>query len=328
MRRPPKGGRVKRCPQIGCGTLPTPAIAERIGTMSTTSRAASRRAELATWVRARNGISHSSDIRAAGFTVYDVAGAVSAGMLNRVRRSWLVTPECDARRVAAAGVGGRVTCISAAAIHGFWLPDSARAEQTHVAVKGTASRIASDALRIHWGNGPAPTGPNETEDPILNVLFHVAHCLPRRDALTVWESAIRKKAVTADVLARVAWRSAEAGALATVASALSDSGLETLFVDGMRGAGVRVEQQVWIDGHPVDGLIGSSLVTQLDGFAHHSSAADRRRDLDADARLVLRGYVVLRFDYYQVLFQWDQVRDTILTAMAQGAHRRPVLAVR
>lgn len=328
MPRPPQGRLLKRCPQIGAKRAVLRAPAAKIGDMPTTSRAARRRAELASWVRARQGISHSSDIRAAGFTVHDVAGAVSAGMLNRVRRSWLVTPECDSRRVAAARVGGRVTCISAAAIRGFWLPDSATDEKTHVAVQGTASRIDSDAVRVHWGSGPAPTGRNETEEPTLNVLFHVAHCLPRREALPVWESAIRKKAVAAEVLARVAWRSSGAGALAAVASALSDSGLETLFVDGMRRAGVDVVQQVWIDGHPVDGLIGSSLVTQLDGFAHHSNAADRRRDLEADARLVLRGYVVLRFDYYQVLFQWDQVRDTILTAMAQGAHRRPVLAAR
>jgi very-short-patch-repair endonuclease len=296
--------------------------------MTAASRAIRRRAELIAWIRARHGIAHSSDIRAAGFTVHDIAGAVSAGMLSRVRRSWLVTSECDSRRVAAATVGGRATCVSAAAIHGFWLPDSAQDEKTHIAVAGTASRINSDVVRIHWGHGPAPTGRNQTEEPILNVLFHLARCLPRRDALTVWESAVRKKAVTPDVLARVAWRSSEATALAGVASGLSDSGLESIFIDGLRVVGVSVAQQVWIDEHPVDGLIGSSLVTQLDGFAHHSSAADRRRDLEADARLVVRGYVVLRFDYYQVLFQWDQVRDTILTAMAQGAHRRPILAAR
>ena len=295
--------------------------------MPAASRAAHRHVQLVAWIRRRHGIAHSSDIRAAGYTVHDMAGAVTAGMLSRVRRSWLVTPECDRRRLAAAAVGGRATCISAAAIHGFWLPDSARDEKTHVAVPGTASRVDADLVRVHWGNGPAPTGRNQTEEPILNVLFHVARCLPRRDALAVWESAIRAKSVAPDVLARVAWRSSEAAALAAVASALSDSGLESMFVDGMREAGVSVVQQVWIDGHPVDGLIGSSLVAQLDGFAHHSSAADRRRDLEADARLIMRGYVVLRFDYFHVLFQWDQVRDTILTAIAQGAHRRPVLAL-
>jgi very-short-patch-repair endonuclease len=38
---------------------------------------------------------------------------------------------------------------------------------------------------------------------------------------------------------------------------------------------------------------------------------------------VTRGYVVLRFDYHQILFEWPHVLETILTAIAQGAHRRP-----
>lgn len=194
----------------------------------------------------------------------------------------------------------------------------------HVAVASTASRIPTDGLHVHWGSGPSPVGRNANEDPILNVLFHVAHCLPKSDALAVWESAIRRGEADPDVLARVAWRSTQASELADSASSLSDSGLETRFVDGMRTAGVVVRQQVWIDGHPVDGLVGTSLVVQIDGFAHHGTAADRRRDIAADARLTVRGYVVLRFDYRQILFDWDRVVDTVVTAMSQGAHRRRV----
>lgn len=288
----------------------------------TTHRSAVRHAELSAWLGARNGVAHGSDARAAGFTVYDIAGAVAAGFVERVRRSWLVASGCDARRLAAAKVSGRVTCISGAALHGWWIPDAVSQLDTHVAVTGTASRIPSEGLRLHWGNGPAPVARNANEDPVLNVLFHVAHCLPQRDALTVWNSAVQRKAVEADVLARVAWRSTRAAVLAAVATSLSDSGLETVFVHGMRAAGIAVRQQVWIDGHPVDGLIGTSLAVQIDGFAHHSSPADRRRDLEADARLMARGYAVLRFDYYQVLFQWELVLETILIAMAQGAHLR------
>lgn len=284
-----------------------------------------RRRELVEWIHKRSGVSHTSDARAAGFTGYEIAAAVAAGQLLRIRRSWLVTPDCDRRRMAAASVGGRVTCLSAAAMHGLWIPhrdESDEPEPTHVAVPGTSSRHVSTGLRLHWGTGPAPVGRNANEDPILNVLFHTVQCLPVVDALAVWESAIRKSKVDPHMLQRVAWRRAEAAAIAAVASALSDSGLETQFVAGMRAAGVAVRQQVWIDGRPVDGLIGDSLAIQLDGFAYHSNPADRRRDIEADARLVLLGYVVLRFDYYQVLFEWDVVLHTVLTALAQGAHRR------
>lgn len=287
-----------------------------------------RRRALISWMRPRHGVAHTSDARAAGFSRYEIAAAVAGGDMRRVRRSWLVTPECDPRRVAAASHGGRVTCVSAAALRSLWTPQGESAallhELTHVAVAGTSSRHETDGVTLHWATGPAPIGRNMTEEPILNVLFHVAQCVPQRDALAIWESAVKHKLTDSQVLRHVAWRRAQAAELAALVSWLSDSGLETHFVDGMRQAGVSVQQQVRIDGHPVDGLIGDSLVVQIDGFAHHSSAADRRRDLAADARLVMRGYVVLRFDYQQILFDWDYVRDTILTAVAQGAHRRPV----
>ena len=74
-----------------------------------------------------------------------------------------------------------------------------------------------------------------------------------------------------------------------------------------RPAAFRSRQQVWLDGHPVDALIGERLVTQLRRRSSTIGAKDRRRDLHADARLALRGYTVLRFDYQQVLFDWPFV---------------------
>ncbi|MDL9981154.1 endonuclease domain-containing protein [Microbacterium sp. ASV49] len=283
--------------------------------------------ELTAWVAGRNGVAHTSDVRATHFTAAEVARAVREERLFRIRRSWLVAPDCDPRRIAAASVGGRLTCISAAAVRGLWVPAVRDGSPglIHVAVPGNSSRHDAEGIHRHWGTGPAPVARNSNDDHILNVLFHAAHCLARRDALAVWESAIRQRQIEAGVLRGIAWRSAAAASLATVASALSESGLETYFVDGMRNAGVLVRQQVWIDGHPLDGLIADSLAIQLDGFAHHSSPVDRRRDIAADARLTNLGYVVLRFDYYQVLFEWPVVLETVLTAIARGAHRRAVL---
>jgi len=268
-------------------------------------------------MRRRDGIAHSSDLRASGFADRAVAEAVRRGELRRVRRSWLATEECDPRHVAAASVGGRVTCLSAAALRGLWTPEHA---EVHVAVAGNASRFAAVGVLVHWAAGPAPTSRAMVEDPLLNVLFHVARCASRADALAVWESALRLRLTDVEVLRAVAWRSVRARDLAAVASDLSDSGVETRFLDLMRGIGVAVRQQVWIDGHPVDALIGERLVVQLDGFAHHQGR-DRRRDLRADARLAVRGFTVLRFDYQQVLFDPEHVLDTVRVAMAQRLHR-------
>ncbi|MFC6356989.1 DUF559 domain-containing protein [Luethyella okanaganae] len=82
-----------------------------------------------------------------------------------------------------------------------------------------------------------------------------------------------------------------------------------------------MRQQVVIDGHRVDGLIGDRLVLQIDGFDYHSEPAQRRRDLRDDRRLVLRGYTVFRYDYKQILFEWKTVEAEVLGAIAQGLHR-------
>ncbi|TDN88579.1 DUF559 domain-containing protein [Microbacterium sp. BK668] len=276
-------------------------------------------AALVTWIEARGGVAHTTEAVRSGHSRHHIAAAVAGGLLERVRRSWLVTPGCDERLRAAASVSGRLTCVSAASALGLWTPDH---DLVHVAVARTASRLNSGGLRIHTARGPAPVGPLSTVDPVLNVLFHTARCLDEPDALAVWESAMRKRLVDAGMLEAVQWRSSRAAKLARVAGDLSDSGVETRFVDAMRTAGVEVQQQAWIDGHRVDGLIGRFLVVQLDGFAHHSSPRDRRRDLEADARLQLLGFTVLRFDYFQTLYRPQAVVDTVITAMSQGLHLR------
>lgn len=273
--------------------------------------------ELVPWLLLRAGAAHTSVLRTAGFSVHTMRTAVASGMVERVRRSWLVVPDVDPALRRAVECGGRLTCLSEARRIGLWTPDDTA---VHVAVSPNASRLDAAGVRLHWSSGPAPVGDGTAVDPMINVLFHAARCAPMPDAAAVWESAIRKRLVEPAVLERVAWRSEPARALAATASVLSDSGIETRFVHLMRSLGVRVAQQVRLDGHRVDGLIGRRLVVQLDGFAHHR-AGDRRRDLRADARLALRGFTVLRFDYAQILFHPDEVQEVIRAAVAQGLHR-------
>ena len=273
--------------------------------------------ELAEWVRARGGVAHSTTVGAAGFTMHAMRAAVARGVLHRVRRSWLALPDCDAELRRAAAAGGRLTCLTEARRMGLWVPAHS---ELHLAVPPTGSRSDAPGLHLHWSKGPSPVAPAALTDPIINVLHHVARCVPAAEGLAVWESAIRLKKIDAAVLAGVHWRGESARALARIASHLSDSGIETQFLVLMRTIDVAVRQQVWVDGHPLDALIGEHLAVQLDGFAHHR-AKDRRRDIRADARLMLRGFTVLRFDYFQVLFEPEFVISTVATAIAQGRHR-------
>lgn len=272
---------------------------------------------LADWLTQRGGVAHTSTAAAAGFGPRVISGAVATREVERIRRSWIVTPDCPSSRKRAASVGGRATCVSAAQNIGLWTPTR---EDDHVWVPRSASRLDETGMRLHRATAPVPMVRTDPLEPTVNVLFHVARCLPPVDGLAVWESALRTKRVDADTLAAVAWRSVRASRFSRVATFLSDSGLETHFRELMLTIGVRPRQQVWIDGHPVDALIGERLAIQIDGFAFHSSPADRRRDLRQDARLILRGYTVLRFDYVQILFEPAYVVDAVRLAMAQGRH--------
>ncbi|HEX5858235.1 MAG TPA: DUF559 domain-containing protein [Microbacterium sp.] len=279
-----------------------------------------QRLRIEDWLAAQEGTAHHSRALAAGFTRYAIDTAVSAGRIRRLPRGWIaargVRPEIE----RAIAEGGRLTCVSAAKAHGLWTPphpDSA----LHLRVDPRSGRHDKRDLVLHWSVGPSPVGRYQLLDPVINVLEAVSRCLAFREALTVWESAVRRTELTPELLGRVPWRPESARRLAATASTLSDSGIETLVVDGLRPFGLRVRQQVIVDEYPVDLLVGERLVVQVDG-AHHLEQRQRRRDIRGDARLALRGYTVLRFDYQQILFDWPHVERTILGAVTQGLHRR------
>ncbi|MFC7788710.1 DUF559 domain-containing protein [Microbacterium sp. MAHUQ-60] len=275
------------------------------------------RPPLMTWMHEHGGIAHSRDLRAAGYSPHLIRRAVDAGLLERVRRSWLLTPQCTSDRRAAAEVSGRVTCVTAAMRLRLWTEDVG---SIHLSVPPTASRVAGPGRKLHWGTGPLPVGRFAVDEPVLNVLFQVARCLEPTDAVTIWENALRKDLVTLPQLRRTEWRSTTVTGILERVAVQSDSILETRFLAIMRSCGVAVRQQVLIDSHPVDALIGERLVVQVDGFEFHSVPKARRKDLRQDARLTLLGYTVLRFDYQQVTFDQEYVRETILNAIAQGLH--------
>lgn len=265
------------------------------------------------------GVAHTREAEAAGFRSDVVRRAVATGALRCVRRSWLIGSSADPDAVAAVGAGGRLACRSEARRLGLWIPPGD--ERLHISVAPTYSPARVAGIRYHSSAAPQPVARTAWHEPPINVLAHIAVCAPREDALAVWESAIRKRLVPA-ALARITWSSPRARFLAETASLLSDSGLETILFSRLQPFHLPVRQQVRIEGHNVDGLIGEALVVQTDGFAHHRRPEDRRRDIAHDARLALRGYTVLRFDYAQILFGWPEVERTILLAVAQGLHHR------
>jgi len=162
-----------------------------------------------------------------------------------------------------------------------------------------------------------PRAQHALEDPVANVLDHVAHCRPFEEAVAIWDSALNTGLAEHDLLARLQLRGPSRKVL-EAANRFADSGLESYVRMRLRWLPARVVSQAWVLGHRVDFLIGERLVLQIDG-GHHVDA-QRTSDIRHDAELTLRGYRVMRVGYVQVMHHWPEVQARIMQAVAQGLH--------
>jgi very-short-patch-repair endonuclease len=264
------------------------------------------------------GILNRRTAEEAGWRPDALRRAVRREGLTALGRSWIVDERATPEVAWAAELGGWVTCLTAAAMLGWWQPPAAD-DRPHIVLPRSARR-KPEGVHAHWSIGLVPRSSRSLLDPVENVLFLVASCVPFDDALAVWESALRVGSVTREHLALVPWRGEQARRLADAATHLSDSGLESLMAGRLRRRGVRVVQQPVIGGRPVDGLVGARLVYQIDGFAHHSDPRQRRSDIAHDRLLRSLGYTVLRFDYREIVHEWPRVEAEIIRAMVHGLH--------
>lgn len=136
---------------------------------------------------------------------------------------------------------------------------------------------------------------------IADVLSHVAECLPEMEAQIVWDSALRKGLLPPAALSRIAWPGPRQRRLASLATADSDSLLETITAFHLRLEGIPFRQQVVLLGRPVDFLVEERLVLQVDGYEFHRDARQWRSDIEFDARLLATGVPVVRRDYAGVV---------------------------
>lgn len=282
--------------------------------------------KLLEWLQARGGIAHRADAAAHGFAPEHVRAAIRTGAVRRIRARWIALPTAPVDLRAAAAASARLTCISLARRLGWWIPDGA-SSQLHLQVGPNAHKHHDEAV-LHWSAPLVDRGARALTASVEDSLAHIALCFAREDALAIWESAIRVESLDLESVRAVRWPNHASRELAGTVEGKSDSGIETLFVVRLSSWGVPLRQQVRLAGHLVDVVIGSHLIVQIDGFAHHSSAADRGRDVAHDAELRLRGYTVFRFTYAHIVHEWDRVEATVAAAIARGLHLPPASRAR
>lgn len=279
-----------------------------------TSKTAQQLDQLERTALAHGGVVRTARLIQEGVSRHTLVTARESGLLLPLRRGWVATPGADAELTAAARWGVVLTCVTSARRHGLWVLAE---EGAHVACPPHATGARPDRVTVHWAKPLVPRHPDDLVDPVPNALVLAASCLPREEALAIWESAFRKGMIDATVLGRMNLPPAARGLLA-LARPFSDSGLETIFIVRLRWLPVAITPQVWLAGKPVDFLIGDRLVVQIDG-GHHVGA-QRARDNAHDAELMLLGYHVIRMSYAEVVEDWPAVQRRILDAVAQGLH--------
>jgi very-short-patch-repair endonuclease len=149
----------------------------------------------------------------------------------------------------------------------------------------------------------------------------VLRCLPALEAVVVVDSAVRQgKARVSGLRSRLRGPgSVEARRVLGLVDGSSGSLIETIMRLALRQAGLTVRCQVGIDGvGRVDMVIDGWLVIEVDGFAYHSERAQYRLDRARANALAVRGYVLLRFTYEDVMHRLPETVATVLAVHARG----------
>ena len=283
---------------------------------------------VAAHLRSHSGVLPYQALEDAGFGRDSVRAALRAGFIERVRNGWFAVPDAQRDLVRAVRVGGTATATTVARLQGLWVHDDGK---LHVRVRHSTGRLSSPedrrirldrdahAVCVHYSTRG---GFESARDPLTLALAEMFACTEDDAVLASIDSALERGALQPghlDLIREQMPRSRRA--LIDRSEYDAQSGLETRVRLLLRSRRIRFHAQSHIGGvGTVDFLVGERLVIEVDGRAFHTGAAfeeDRRRDFE----LVMRGYLVLRLSYRQVIHDWDRTRAGIIALVARREHR-------
>lgn len=288
--------------------------------------------DLAKYLVESGAVAHISTLRSAGFSPDLVERTAAEGGILRVRRGIYASPWASRELVRAARVGGRLAGTSAARAHGLWTPPGSDLvvevsnSATRLRDPDDASRPLGDRndVRVLWAAEPRPIAQGIGLSPVLDTLRQCILTEPEHIAVAVLDSALRTHPMESLDLARVEsslphryWP------LFRLVNRAAESGTESVLRVLLHRAGVIARPQVRVplsDLERMDLLVGDRLVIECDSEAHHGGRKQRLRDLRRDAQLAALGFIVLRFDYAQVLFDPESVLAAVLSYIDRGLH--------
>ncbi|SFR88542.1 Very-short-patch-repair endonuclease [Agromyces sp. CF514] len=268
-------------------------------------------------------IRRTAELYRAGWTAYDLAGAVDAREVERVRQGVFALPGTDAEVVEAARHGGMLSCLSAARRLGLWVLDDGL---LHVAVGARARvhRHAGCTCETHRVRS-ARLGACA---PLEHALGQIFVCRGAEDFFVAVESALRLGMLGDAALRRLRLAvPAAARSVIDLARADADSGLESILRFRLLPYGIELQSQVEVPGVGlVDFVLGDRLILEVDGRVNHDGPSMRHKDLRRDAAAAALGFETLRFDYALIIHDWPLVVAAILarheSRLVDGGARR------
>lgn len=152
----------------------------------------------------------------------------------------------------------------------------------------------------------------------LSALAHLIRCQPEHLAIAAIDSALHEGIVRLSQLDAVfASVPAKYRRYRQGVDARAMSGLETIARLLLLEAGLSCSPQVHFRGiGDVDLVVEGCIVVETDGQLWHTEEAYVARDYDRDIALAALGFVVLRFNYRQVMFSPDVVLGAVRGALA------------
>ena len=279
-------------------------------------------------LRSNDGVLPYSALERAGFSRGAVRSAVQDDLIVRVRNGWFAVPDAHPEVIAAVRVGGTATATTVAKLHRLWVADD---DRLHVRVRHSTGRLSSPENRavaldrtahrvcVHYSTRG---GLERARDPLTLALAEMFACSDEVAVLAAIDSGLEGRALEAEHLDEIRQAMPRTRrSLIDLVDPESQSGLETKVRLFLRSRRIGFRAQAFIEEvGRVDFLVGDRLVIEVDGRAFHTGLefeTDRRRDLE----LLLRGYLVLRLSYRQVMHDWERTRAAIVELVARGDHR-------
>ena len=266
----------------------------------------------------------TDELRAQGYTVERIRAEIGAGVLEGVIRGWCCRPGTDRGAVRAMRLGGRISCVSALALHGGWLPPETGLHigfPSYASGRRMARRTAPEGTVAHRHPKAASTGSSFAVTPVEHAIADLLVCRPPAFVVATLDSLLHERVVQRNRIGALVLRGPlKTHSLAGRLNPGSGSGIESIVRFGLWSAGIHGRIQVAVRGaYRVDVLIDDWLVLELDGWGTHAQERAFTKDRTREATIMRDGRIVLRFSSATVMDVWEFLLACVQDVLRQHA---------